>query len=119
MAWAISSGSFGRKLLYRQLSGSRRKWVAAKSIGFYVGKYRVLAGIVRRVARISGYLKRRVVRMVRERKSNQQVLASYDAYSYSQNFDDGLWKKEDEDFYRTHSFSSRFVALPIQTSIGS
>lgn len=122
---AINCGSLGRNF-YHKLPESRRRlgfparmWVylkraAATSVGIYVGKRRGIYRMVRRVVWISLHLKRRVAKMARASRT-KRVLKRYDAYSYSQNFDDGRWREEDEEFYRSGSFAFRFVGLPLRT----
>ncbi|KAG9456658.1 hypothetical protein H6P81_001166 [Aristolochia fimbriata] len=113
------SGSFFGRRFYQQMPESRRnsgfpvrmwralKRVAAKSVGFYAGKRRILVGLVRKVVWASVYLKRRVVRAAKGRRE-RQVMRSYDHSSYLQNFDDGRWREEEEEFYRSRSFAQRF-----------
>ncbi|KAL5983391.1 hypothetical protein ACLOJK_017476 [Asimina triloba] len=106
---------------YQQISEARRRrgfpariWVsltraAAKSLRFYVGRRRILAAgswLVRRVVWMSLDLKRRVARSGRARHAPPPT---YDAFSYSQNFDDGRWQQEDVDFYGSRSFAFRYA----------
>jgi hypothetical protein len=118
----LNSGILGRNF-YHHLPESRRRrgfparmWVslkrvAARSVAFYVGKRRPRR-MERRVVWISLYLKRRVAKVARASRT-RHVLKSYDEHSYSQNFDDGRWQREDEEFYRSRSFAIRFVGLPM------
>lgn len=84
------------KRAWRRLAGGRRK---------------LAARLARRIRWISLQVRRRVFR-VSAASGYQEVgdhgRVRYDMSSYAKNFDDGEWRQEEEEYYSSRSFASRF-----------
>ncbi|KAF8011222.1 hypothetical protein BT93_J1739 [Corymbia citriodora subsp. variegata] len=67
------------------------------------GRRKLAARLARRIRWISLQVRRRVLRV-----SDYQEVGRYDMSSYAKNFDDGEWQQEEEEYYSSRSFASRF-----------
>ncbi|KAI3426616.1 Eukaryotic translation initiation factor 6 (eIF-6) [Psidium guajava] len=76
------------------------------------GRRKLAVRLARRVTWVSLQVRRRVLRVASAAGDYHEVgdhqPLRYDMLSYAKNFDDGEWRQEEEEYYSSRSFASRF-----------
>ncbi|KAF6154263.1 hypothetical protein GIB67_026719 [Kingdonia uniflora] len=92
--------------------------IAVKKIGLRLisRRRKLVLKMMKKMVWVSLQLKARALRISScFTKPNNNRLLNYDMFSYSKNFDDGKWQLEEEEFFRSRSFSYRSKSM---TSLG-